>query len=368
MRILVCPDSYKGLLDAAVAARVMETAIRLVFPEAQVDCCPMADGGEGTLRIWAEATKSRVVDIPARDPFGTPAVCQAAIHPESGDVLLEAAQTCGLPPPNRRVPERMLSTGLGMAMQHVLDSFPRARILVALGGTGTVDGGLGAAVTLGLRLFSGNREIFPEGILDLPEDLRVEFSCPFDRPPVFLCDTKAPLLGPSGAVALFGAQKGVSASVAPAFEQGLFRLAHACARAGGGVFADSPGFGAAGGMAMPFGLLCSAVCAPGASAVMEAVDFARRLHAADLVVTGEGRLDATSFTGKLVGEIHAACRKAGRELWVFPGQAADMVFPPGMRVFPASPGALPPDAEAAARDLFAALTRAIENFCKIQLS
>lgn len=366
-RFLVCPDSCKGVMAADDAARVMEDAIRTVFPEAVVDSCPMADGGEGTLTTWAKATSARVADVSACDPFGNPVVCQVAIREEAGEVLLEAAQTCGLPPPAFRDPGRMLSTGLGMAMREVLRRWPEARVHVALGGTGTVDGGLGAAMALGLRVFSGSREIRPSGPLDIPGDLRLEFSDPFRHPPVFLCDTQAPLLGPAGAVALFGAQKGVRASEASAFERVLENLANAAARAAGRDFTDAAGFGAAGGMAVVFAFLCRAACVPGARTLMRLLDFERRVRQADAVLTAEGRLDATSFTGKLVGEVHDVCRKAQKPLWVFPGQSEVSGIPGDVRVFPTSPGGDVPDPGIASRNLFHAVVSVLHDFRRKQL-
>lgn len=368
MRVLVCPDSYKGVLSAFEAAQVMKNAVIHVFPHAEIDFCPMADGGEGTLSVWVNATKARVLDVCACDPFGNPITCQAAFCEDTEQVLLEAAQTCGLPSLQRRMPKYMLSTGLGLAIKNVLAMLPKARIHVALGGTGTVDGGLGAAMALGLRVFSHGQEIFPVSPLDLPEDLRVTCDFSFAHPPVFLCDTQAFLLGPNGAVALFGAQKGVCATDAPNFEKSLSVFARALAQTAGMTFLDRPGFGAAGGLAVPFSLLWGSLCVSGARTLMQTMDFVRRVRTADFVITGEGRLDTTSFLGKLVGEIYTVCRDNGRKVWVFPGQVANLSIPPDMHVFPTSCVDNIPAPERAAHDLFCVVVQAFEKLQENHLS
>jgi glycerate kinase len=322
MRILIAPDSYKLTLDAVTAAQVIAEAARAVFPDAELDVCPLADGGEGSLEVWARATGAATTWVPGCDVFGEPLDCPVATDPAGGDVLIEAAHTCGLPAQPLRDPGRARSWGLGMALLAVLGRTPAARLRIALGGTGTVDGGLGAALALGMRLTgSDGRPLGLAGLLELPQDFSVSFCNPFLLPPEFLCDTRAPLLGPAGAVALFGPQKGVAPDRIRDYEAALERLMQAAARSVGRPFADAPGFGAAGGIAALFSLLCSATCASGAEYLLNAVKFAHRASSADLVVTGEGCLDEASFSGKIVGEIARVCRTTKRPLLVLAGRS-----------------------------------------------
>ena len=320
MRILVAPDSYKLTLDSASAARVIADAARAVFGQAHVDECPVADGGEGTLAVWANATGAALTQVPACDVFGAPVVCPVATDPRTGIVLIEAAHTCGLPPRSRRDPDRSLSLGLGLVLRAVLEGDPDARIRIALGGTGTVDGGLGAALALGMRLEDAGAPFQPSGLLALPEEFRITFDNPFRDAPVFLCDTRVPLFGPGGAVPVFGPQKGVGPQRIPLYEAALERLMRAAARVTGRPFVDAPGLGAAGGIAALFSLLGSATCTSGAKYLLEVLRFEQRATLADLVVTGEGCLDATSFSGKIVGEIADVCRRVGRPLLILPGR------------------------------------------------
>ncbi|MBU1412252.1 glycerate kinase [Myxococcota bacterium] len=327
MRILVAPDSYKLTLDAATAAGVIAAAARAVFPQAEIDECPVADGGEGTLAAWVRARNAKVTLVPACDVFGNPLDCPVATDPVTAEVLVEAAHTCGLPLPEMRDPGRSLSTGLGLTLKAVLAGNPEARVRIALGGTGTVDGGLGAALALGMVLSGPVGTVHPVGTVqpvglpDLPEGLRVSFDNPFLVPPVFLCDTKAPLLGPTGAVPVFGPQKGLGPDRFPRYEAALEQLMGAAATAAGRPFTDGPGFGAAGGIGALFSILCGALCVSGSKYMLTVLEFVRRMATADLVVTGEGCLDDTSFNGKIVGEIAALCMAAHRPLLMLPGRS-----------------------------------------------
>ncbi len=321
MRILVAPDSFKMTIDAISAARVIADAARVVFPKARVDECPMADGGEGTLAIWARATGARVESIPACDVFGDAVSCPVATDPVSGDLLVEAAHTCRLPPAALRNPDRSLSFGLGMVLREVLARDPGARLRIALGGTGTLDGGLGAAMALGMRLEDSRGPQRPAGLPELPGEFRISFRNPFRSPPVFLCDTRTRLLGPSGAVPVFGPQKGLEASRFAHYQEALQRLMQAAAEASGRPYYDAEGHGAAGGIAALFSMLCSSTCTSGAEYVFKVLHFEQRTSLADLVVTGEGCLDETSFSGKIVGEIASLCETARKPLLVLAGRS-----------------------------------------------
>ncbi len=369
MRVLVAPDSFKSTLSAAEAAEVIAGAARAALPGVEVEACPLADGGEGTLRVWARAVGAEVFEVPACDLFGVPLRCPAARDPATGDVLLEAAHTCGLPPAGLRDPVRALSTGLGLAMRAVLDRDPGSRIRVALGGTGTVDGGLGAARALGLLSGAASASAIG-GILALPPEPSFTLPGPFLRPPVFLCDTRAPLLGSSGAAAVFGPQKGIPADRIADFDAALGRLVVAAAVAVGRPFVDTPGFGAAGGIAALFSLVAGASCESGAEYIFNALQFAQRVREAGLVVTGEGCLDETSLTGKLVGAVADLCRDAGRPLLVVAGRSrlVSARLPAGVVVRAASePSAPDPDRTMASAILYNAALTAFRDFSKKQL-
>lgn len=369
MRVLVAPDSFKSTLPAAEAAAVLAAAARAALPGAEVEVCPLADGGEGTLEVWSRAVNAEVFEVPACDLFGVPVRCPVARDPVTGAVLLEAAHTCGLPPAGLRDPARALSTGLGLALRAVLDRDPAARIRVTLGGTGTVDGGLGAARALGF-LPGPATGAAKAGILALPCEPRFTLPGPFQHPPVFLCDTSAPLLGPTGAAAAFGPQKGVPADQIADYEAALGRLVRSAAAAAGRSFVDAPGFGAAGGIAALFSLLAGASCEPGAAFVFKALRFTQRVREAGLVVTGEGCLDDTSLTGKLVGAVASLCRDSGRPLLVVAGRSRLSLArrPPGVAVRVASgPSDPDPDGTVASALLYDAALSAFRDFSKKQL-
>jgi len=370
MRILVAPDSFKLTIDAISAARVIADAARVVFPQARIDECPMADGGEGTLAIWARATGARVESFPACDVFGDAVSCPVATDPVSGDLLVEAAHTCKLPPLALRNPDRSLSSGLGMVLREVLVRDPGARLRIALGGTGTLDGGLGAAMALGMRIEDSRGPLRPTGLPELPGEFRISFLNPFRSPPVFLCDTRTRLFGSSGAVPVFGPQKGLEPSRFALYQSALERLMQAAAAASGRPFTDAEGHGAAGGIAALFSLLCLSTCTSGADYLMKILHFEQRASLADLVVTGEGCLDETSFSGKIVGEIAAVCEPSHRPVLVLAGRSrlGSLGIPPhlAVRTTAAAPEADPEEKLAKAL-LYDAAHSAFRDFSKKQL-
>lgn len=370
VRVLIAPDSFKSTLTAFEAAAIIAGAARDVLPGAWVEECPLGDGGEGTLEVWSRAVGADVTSVPSRGVLGAPIDSPVARRPDTGEVMVEAAHTCGLPPPGLRDPRRTSTFGLGLALGGVLRAFPGARIRVALGGTGTVDGGLGAALALGLQVDGVPPSPAPRSVLELPAALRLTFDSPFRHPPVFLCDTRAPLLGPRGAAAVFGPQKGVGADEVEAWDAALGRLVTAAAASTGATFADRPGFGAAGGVSALFHLLAAADLVSGASFIMESVGFPGKVEAADLVVTGEGCLDDTSFSGKVVGAVAEVCRRARRPLLVLPGRSRldPTRIPPGVAVRPATgPGEGVPEKNGAGQSLAAIARSAFRDFLKKQL-
>ncbi len=318
MKVLIAPDSFKHTMSAETVTRILAEEIRMLDDSVEVDDCPLADGGEGSLKCWASATGADILEIQAMDLFGQPVLCPVGREPGTRSFFLEVSHTCGFHPTSGGPdPFRASSAGLGMVLSRILELEPDADITVALGGSGTVDGGFGAFRSLGLRLVP-DRNI--RCVVDLPEELEFVWKNPFLRPPRFLCDVKNPLLGPFGAAAVFGPQKGVPADGIADFDRGLSRLIHAASRTANKPFAELPGMGSAGGIGALFAVLAHSPLVPGAAFLMEASRFAERMAAADLVLTGEGCFDATSMSGKLTGEIFLHCRQSGIPLLILAGR------------------------------------------------
>ena len=279
MRALLCPASLKGSLSAVDAAHALAEGVRAAGGEAEE--LPVADGGEGTAEAlravlggeWHEATGS--------DPLGRPVEARWLVL-RDGRAVLDAAAAIGLPllAPDERDPLRASSRGLGELVLAALREKPTG-LLVGLGGSATVDGG------------AGLREVLSA----LPV------------PTVALCDVRTRL---ADAARLFGPQKGASPDVVAELERRLAALDELR------PYADLPGSGAAGGLGAAFAAL-GAELRPGAEAVLDLVGFDGRVRGADLVVTGEGRVDATTSEGKAPSAVVERCLRADVRCVVFGG-------------------------------------------------
>ena len=280
MRALLCPASLKGVLSARAAA----AALARSASEVGVDTTelPVADGGEGTAEALEAALGGEWREALVPDPLGRPVAARWLVLPD-GRAVVEAAAAIGLPllAPAERDPLRASSRGLGELLLATLAESPSA-LLVALGGTATVDGGAG-----------------------LREVLRA-----LPVPTVALCDVRTRL---DGAVRLFGPQKGASADDIAVLEQRLAAMEELH------LFAELPGAGAAGGLGAAFAAL-GAELVPGATAVLDLLGFDACLLDHDLVVTGEGQIDATTAEGKAPGEVADRCAVAGVRCFVFGGR------------------------------------------------
>ena len=343
MRVLIAPDSFKGSLGAATAAAALARGWLSVRPGDQVTELPLADGGEGTLDVLAAtvpgarwhrarvtgpggaAVRARWLELPALHGRENAA-------PGAGMAVVELARASGLPLLAHPDPMRAQTTGLGELLGRALDA-GAGRILVGLGGSAATDGGTGALAALGARFFDAAGQPLPLGGGALASLARADLSglrAPPNGGVTCLTDVTAPLLGPRGAAAVFGPQKGADGPQIARLEAGLARLA----RVLGGDPA-APGAGAAGGTGYGLAAAWGAGLAPGAAELGHLAGLDRALASADLVITGEGRFDETSLTGKTCGTVIAAAAAAGVPVAVVAGQASGAFAGPG----PAGAGA-----------------------------
>ncbi len=364
LRVLIAPGAFKESLTAEEAAEAMRRGVqkasrRLAAP-IFTDLCPVADGGEGFVRALVSATGGELREDEATGPLGEPtraiwgvlsrqaptqanisasraarSAIESALDVPAGSfarnpkpvapwktAVLEAASACGLAliPAGRRDPMRATSFGLGELIGRALDE-GCGRIIIGLGNTATVDGGIGAARALGVRLtraggqpLSSSARPHPGGA-DLQDLAHLAVNSRDDRLSAveitLAADVMNPLLGPGGAAATFGPQKGASPGDIERLEAGLANLARRCAEAGLDADPAAPGAGAAGGMGFGLGAMLDARIVPGAEMVLEAVRFRERARQADVVLTGEGTLDRTTEGGKLVAAVSRSAREAG---------------------------------------------------------
>ncbi len=285
MKVLCCPDSLKGVLTARSAAGALAVGVGRAGLEAEL--LPLADGGEGTADALAEALGGEWRGAEVHDPLGRLVQARYLLLPD-GRAVVESAEAIGLErlAPAERDPMRASSAGLGELMRAAAASGAR-EILVTLGGSATVDGGVGLRAALGREGLPGVR-------------LRIA------------CDVRNPLLGERGAAHAFGPQKGATPAQVEELERRLAAMEELRA------VAHLPGAGAAGGLGAALAAL-GADLVPGSELVLETVGFRRRLAGAALAITGEGRVDATSAEGKVPAAVAAACAAGGVACAVFGG-------------------------------------------------
>ncbi|AYG04073.1 glycerate kinase [Gryllotalpicola protaetiae] len=318
MRLVIAPDSFKGSLTAREAAEAIRDGWLAVRPSDQVVLAPMADGGEGSLDAFEAAVPgARREPVMAVGPDDQPVLTYWLRLPPTpglpgGTGVVELAATSGLTLMRSGLrPFEAHTFGLGQAIAAAL-TLGVSRLLIAVGGSASSDGGVGALTAMGARLTDASGAPVSYGNLGAGRVARVSFDGVVAPPPagaVVLTDVDNPLLGPRGAAVVFGPQKGASSDAAMRALEG--NLAHLAAVVdGGAALAETPGAGAAGGVA--FGLLAwGATLSPGAPAVAEALGLAGIVTGADLVITGEGRFDGQSEAGKAPTQVASIARAAG---------------------------------------------------------
>lgn len=318
MKIVFAPDKYKSCMTAPEVCAILDRAFRSVFPEAELVSLPMADGGDGTVEAVLAAAGPDGVrrSVSVTGPLGARTDAVFGLIGNGSAAVLEMASASGIAllAPSELDPRRATTYGTGELIRHALDSGAR-EILIGIGGSATVDGGAGMAQALGYRLLDPEGNELPPGGAPLNRLARIDPSGADPR--IFrtrfrvACDVTSPLLGPSGAARVFGPQKGADPACVEELERGLANLA-SCWKASGLLDdPDRPGDGAAGGLGAGLRAFCKAVPESGAKLVMDVLHFREHLRGASLVITGEGRTDSQTGSGKLCGEVAQAARKEG---------------------------------------------------------
>ena len=323
MRILVAPDKFKGSLGAADAAEAIAAGLLDVLPDADVIRLPIADGGEGTAGVICAAAGGEWHSCKVHDPIGK-IVCARYCTIDSGaTAVIEMSEASGLwrVPPELRDPTVASSLGTG---ELLLGAARRGtkRIIIGLGGSATNDGGFGMARALGFGFLDVVGDELAGSVLQLTDLARVQSPGTLQLPEIIgAADVRNPLLGARGATRVFGPQKGASAEQIELLEAALGRLAAVV----GAEFADVPGAGAAGGLG--YGLLrfCGASLRSGFDIVAELTNLDEAISRADLVVTGEGRLDAQTLDGKAPAGVARLARKHGKRVYAIVGGAEGAV-------------------------------------------
>jgi glycerate kinase len=304
--ILFAPDSFKGSLTSVQVARALAAGWSRARPGDTILLCPLADGGEGTLEAIAEAGGWIWQTAAVHDPFGRPIPARWLLSDDGTRAVIEMAEASGLS--RLTVAERdaigATSAGTGDLLRAALDAGVES-IVLGIGGSATTDGGAGLLRALGA---STDRDAPAADLADLDPRLA-------SAALAVACDVSNPLLGVTGAAAIYGPQKGATPADVAELDRRLEAYADALETAGGRRVRDMPGAGAAGGVG--FGLLAIAdrfrsfALRPGVELLMEATDFTARLASADLVITGEGRIDAQTAFGKTALGVARRAAEAG---------------------------------------------------------
>ncbi len=324
MRIVIAPDKFKGSLTAPQVADALADGILTHSPDWIVRKVPVADGGDGTVAA-AVAAGWQQIAVPAEGPTGELHTAEYARNGVAAVVELAAAVGLVLLPDNRLDPLRASTFGLGTVIRHALDNGAR-EIVIGLGGSASTDGGAGMLQALGARILDSDGTELGLGGAELLRAVRVDLTglhpAVADARFLLACDVDNPLLGPDGATAVYGPQKGADDTDLRTLESAMTHWADVVATAIGRDRRDEPGAGAAGGTGFGALAVLDADQRPGIDIVLKLVDFRGALTDADLVITGEGSLDTQSLNGKAPIGIAMAAREAGVPVIVVAGRSA----------------------------------------------
>ena len=329
MRIVVAPNAFKGSLSALAAAKAIGDGIRLADPDADLTLVPIADGGDGTVDALVAGADGQHRVLRVRGPLTDPVDADYGVIDGGKTAVIEMAKAAGLAllPQDKRDPRVTTTYGVGELLQHAYDGGAR-HFIVGIGGSATNDGGAGMAQALGYHLLDAQGHELPPGGLALQNLARIHVGGMHanwtDAQVDVACDVTNPLTGPSGASAVYGPQKGATPEVVAELDAALKHFAQIIRRDLGVDVEPLPGAGAAGGLGAGLVAFTGARLRPGAEMVMEALKLDDRIKGADLVITGEGRLDSqTARFGKGPAAVARHARKAGIPVVGLGGSVAD---------------------------------------------
>ena len=307
MKILIAPDSFKESVEALDVCHAIQSGFSQVFPDADYKLLPMADGGEGTSAVLSYVLGGRWKEVRVHDPLMRPINAKYLLL-ENETAVIEIAQACGLHllTSEERNPLITSSYGVGELIADALSEGVK-RIIIGLGGSATNDAGLGMLTALGMIFYDDEGKPLAQGGSELANLKQIEGAKlhPKLRDTVFevACDVTNPLCGSSGASAIFGPQKGASSEQVALLDKALSHFAMVSGQHSYQDYQNIAGAGAAGGLGFALMTFCGANLKSGFDTVAEAVSLAEHIANADLVITGEGKLDAQTLMGKVAGGI-----------------------------------------------------------------
>jgi glycerate kinase len=321
MKVVIATDSFKGTLKAYEACEIIAKAIAEIMPDVQLVIKPMADGGEGTARAMIKAANGRWIPQTVMGPLPDMKVEAGFAWFEDKTALVEMASASGLEllSAKQMNPLKTTTYGTGELIKAALE-YGAQKTLLAVGGSATVDGGLGAAMALGWKFFDNQDNPVPLGGAGLDKITKIVKPERLDLVPLeILCDCDNPLCGEAGAAEVYGPQKGATEKMVEQLEKGLVHLAELVSEQLGRDI-DVPGAGAAGGLAGGAIAFMNADVVSGIETIMAYSNLPVELESADWVITGEGSFDRQSLYGKVVSGVLKTARQSHTRLAVLAGQ------------------------------------------------
>lgn len=324
-KVVLIPDSFKGTLSSVEVCRVLRGCVELRLPGCEVRAIPVADGGEGSVDAFLAALGGEKVHARVAGPFFEPVESFYGLTDGGKTAIVEMAACAGLPlAGERRDPALTTTYGVGELIALAVEGGAR-KIILGLGGSATNDAGCGAAAALGVRFFDRTGTPFVPTGGTLGEVERIDVSAARERlrgvEITAMCDIDNPMYGENGAAYVFAPQKGAGPEQVRALDAGLRRLAGVMRRELGMDFDELPGAGAAGAMGAGVTAFLGASLQSGIESVLNAVDFDRAAADADLIFTGEGRLDSQSLRGKVVIGVARRAKRLGKRVIAIVGGA-----------------------------------------------
>jgi glycerate kinase len=316
VKIVIAPQTFKGALSGLQVAKAIGDGVLRVFPEAEIVHVPVADGGDGTLEALVEATQGQFFTMGVVGPLGDSVDAQWGAMGDGKTAVIEMARASGLVlvPPNRRDPRITTTFGTGQLIKQALDRGYK-RIITAIGGSATNDGGAGMAQALGARLVDENGKELSHGGAALARLARIDLSrlhpATKNVEVIIASDVNNPLCGPTGASAVYGPQKGATPEMVRELDAALKHYAEIVKRDVSKNVADVPGAGAAGGLGFGLMAFLNATTRSGIDLVCDVLNIDGKLKDASLVITGEGRIDSSTVFNKAPVGVARRAKKYG---------------------------------------------------------
>lgn len=323
MNAVIAIDSLKGSLSSLQAGSATAEGIRRVFPDAQIEIFPIADGGEGTVDALVTGLNGKKQSVAAVDPLGCPIQCEYGILP-GGTAVIEMSCAAGitLVPPEERNPLHTTTYGVGQVIRDAVEKGCRS-FIIGIGGSATNDGGIGMLQALGFGILDANGQQVSYGAKGLQEitTITTENALPALSQCTFhiACDVTNPLCGKNGCSAIYGPQKGATPEMIQKVDKWLLDYARITKTVLPHSDKDLPGVGAAGGIGFAFASFLNGKLVSGIDLILREIDIESHIRTADIVITGEGRLDAQTVMGKAPIGIANIAKKYDKPVIAFSG-------------------------------------------------